>query len=136
MGGAGKLIAQAVRAGGPDATANAKLREVLQQAKLAQLPTDIIDRNIKKASEKNAADFAEVTYEAYGPGGTGFVIECLTGGFLITHGSSTHVASHGKLLVSTGKTAVSVPASAAVSRSNSLQNHRCSQPCCSCLRCC
>ncbi|GAB4818860.1 hypothetical protein N2152v2_005906 [Parachlorella kessleri] len=75
---AGKLIAQAVRAGGPDATANAKLREVLQQAKLAQLPTDIIDRNIKKASEKNAADFAEVTYEAYGPGGSGFVIECLT----------------------------------------------------------
>ena len=82
MDAAGKLIAQAVRAGGPDATANAKLREVLQQAKLAQLPTDIIDRNIKKASEKNAADFAEVTYEAYGPGGTGFVIECLTGGWV------------------------------------------------------
>lgn len=73
----GKLIAQAVRAGGPDTTANARLREVLAQAKLAQLPNDVIERNIKRASEQKT-DYAEVTYEAYGPGGTGFVIECLT----------------------------------------------------------
>ena len=43
--------------------ANARLREVLAQAKLAQLPTDIIERNIKKATESKA-DFSEV-------GGTG-----------------------------------------------------------------
>jgi hypothetical protein len=71
----GKLIAQAVRSGGADPIANARLRDVLAQAKLAQLPADIIDRNLKKAADKNAADFSEMLYEAYGPGGTGFIIE-------------------------------------------------------------
>jgi transcriptional/translational regulatory protein YebC/TACO1 len=58
----GKQIAQAVRQGGPDALANARLREALAAAKVAQVPTDIIDRNIKRASESKA-DYAEVTYE-------------------------------------------------------------------------
>ena len=61
----GKLIAQAVRAGGPDQLANARLREVLAQAKAASLPVEIIDRNLKK-TEKNAADYQECVYEAYG----------------------------------------------------------------------
>lgn len=74
----GKLIAQAVRSGGADPIANQRLREVLLTAKTAQLPTDIIERNLKKASEKNSADFSEMVYEAYGPGGTGFIIEALT----------------------------------------------------------
>lgn len=74
----GKLIAQAVRAGGADVIANARLREILNQAKAAQLPVEIIDRNLKKAGDKNAADFSEMVYEAYGPGGTGFIIEALT----------------------------------------------------------
>lgn len=51
-----------MRQGGPDALANAKLREALAAAKSAQVPTDIIDRNIKRASESKA-DYAEVTYE-------------------------------------------------------------------------
>jgi hypothetical protein len=75
---AGKLIAQAVRAGGSDPLANSRLREVLNAAKLASLPNDIIERNMKKAAEKSGADFTEVVYEAYGPGGTGFIMECLT----------------------------------------------------------
>jgi len=62
----GKLIAQAVRAGGPDPIANSRLREILQQATVAQLPKDIIDRNMKKANDKNSADFSEMVYEAYG----------------------------------------------------------------------
>jgi len=74
----GKLIAQAVRSGGADPIANTRLREVLLQAKAAQLPTDIIDRNLKKAADKNSADYSELVYEAYGPGGTGFIIEALT----------------------------------------------------------
>ena len=74
----GKLIAQAVRSGGADPMANARLREYLQQAKVAQVPVDIIDRNLKKAADKNAADYSEMTYEAYGVGGSGFIIEALT----------------------------------------------------------
>ena len=74
----GKLIAQEVRSGGPDPVANARLRDVLQQAKNAQVPADIIERNLKKANEKSGSDFSEMVYEAYGPGGTGFIIEALT----------------------------------------------------------
>ena len=66
-----------MRAGGADVLANARLRDILAHAKLASLPNEIIERNMKKA-EKGGADFSEVTYEAYGPGGTGFVMECLT----------------------------------------------------------
>ncbi len=62
----GKLIAQAVRAGGADPIANSRLRDVLAQATVAQLPKDIIDRNMKKADDKNSADFSEMVYEAYG----------------------------------------------------------------------
>ncbi len=74
----GKMIAQEVRAGGPDPVANARLRDIIAQAKAAQLPVEIVERNIKKAQDKGGADYAECLYEAYGPGGTGFVIEALT----------------------------------------------------------
>jgi transcriptional/translational regulatory protein YebC/TACO1 len=58
----GKLVAQAVRLDGPDPVANTRLREALAAAKMAQVPVDIIERNIKRASESKA-DYAEVTYE-------------------------------------------------------------------------
>jgi len=51
---------------------------VLQQAKLNSVPRDLIERNIKKASDKSQADFQELTYEAYGLGGVGLVIDILT----------------------------------------------------------
>lgn len=56
----GKLILQAVKAGGPDAVVNSKLKEVLKQAQQAAIPKDIVDRNIKKGSDKSQADFQEV----------------------------------------------------------------------------
>lgn len=55
-----KKIIQAVKAGGADAAANQRLAEVLKQAKQAEVPRDIIDRNLKKATDKSQADFAEV----------------------------------------------------------------------------
>ncbi len=67
-----------VKAGGPDPTANTKLAEVLKVAKDANVPKDIVERNIKKASDSKQGDYQEVNYECYGPGGTGFVVECLT----------------------------------------------------------
>ena len=77
----GKLILASARQGGPDPVANPKLRDAVAAAKAAALPKEIIDRNIKKAGEKaGGADFSEVLYEAYGPGGskTGFIVEALT----------------------------------------------------------
>ena len=56
----GKLIVQAVKAGGPDTIGNARLKDVLKQAQQASIPKDIIDRNIKRASDKSQADFQEV----------------------------------------------------------------------------
>lgn len=56
----GKLIVQAVKAGGTDTTGNARLREVLKQAQQASVPKDIIDRNISRAADKSQADFQEV----------------------------------------------------------------------------
>ena len=56
----GKLIVQAVKAGGPNQDTNPLLKEALRQAHQAQLPKDVVDRNIKKASDKSQADFREV----------------------------------------------------------------------------
>lgn len=58
--------------------ANSKLSDLLRQAKDLGVPKDIIERNIKKASDAKQGDFQECIYEAYGPGGTGFIIEALT----------------------------------------------------------
>ncbi len=51
---------------------------MLQLARLNNIPKDLIDRNIKKASDKSQADYTEVTYEAYGLGGVGIVLDILT----------------------------------------------------------
>jgi YebC/PmpR family DNA-binding regulatory protein len=74
----GKLILQAAKAGGPDPIGNIRLREALAIAKQANCPREIVDRNVKKAGDKSQADFSEVMYEAYGPGGTGLLICALT----------------------------------------------------------
>jgi transcriptional/translational regulatory protein YebC/TACO1 len=52
-----------VKASGPDAKANVQLAAVLQTARQANIPKDIIDRNIKKASDKDQAEYVAQTYE-------------------------------------------------------------------------
>jgi transcriptional/translational regulatory protein YebC/TACO1 len=51
---------------------------VLKKARDANCPKDIIDRNLKRSGDSNQANFSELTYEAYGIGGVGIVIESLT----------------------------------------------------------
>lgn len=55
----GKEIVQAVRAGGGDPTSNMRLRDLIATAKDQNVPRDIVDRNIKRASEVKT-DFSEV----------------------------------------------------------------------------
>lgn len=74
----GKRIITVVKGGGPDPATNASLSALLKQAQQLGVPKDILERNIKKASDAKQSDFAELFYEAYGPGGTGFIVECLT----------------------------------------------------------
>jgi YebC/PmpR family DNA-binding regulatory protein len=73
-----KEIISAVRQGGPDPKINTKLRLAIQKAKLVNLPNDNIERNIKKASSADQADFIEMSYELYGHGGVGLVVEIMT----------------------------------------------------------
>ncbi|MGE5196859.1 MAG: YebC/PmpR family DNA-binding transcriptional regulator [Anaerolineae bacterium] len=73
-----KEIISAVKQGGADPKTNTKLRLVLQKAKVANLPSDNIERNIKKASSSDQADFVEVTYELYGHGGVGIIVDIMT----------------------------------------------------------
>jgi YebC/PmpR family DNA-binding regulatory protein len=73
-----KEIISAVKQGGSDIKNNAKLKLVIQKAKDANLPNDVIDRNIKKASSKEAQDYFEMTYELYGYGGVGLIVDIMT----------------------------------------------------------
>lgn len=73
-----KEIISAVRQGGADPKSNPKLRLALQKAKAANLPNDNIERNIKKATSKDQADYIEVTYELYGHGGVGILVDIMT----------------------------------------------------------
>jgi len=73
-----KEIISAVKQGGPDPKSNPKLRLVLQKARAANLPNDNIERNIKKASSADQADFVEMTYELYGHGGVGIIADIMT----------------------------------------------------------
>jgi len=54
------------------------LKAAVEKAKKANMPGDTIDRAIKKASSDTGANMTPVTYEAYGPGGVGLIIEGLT----------------------------------------------------------
>jgi YebC/PmpR family DNA-binding regulatory protein len=74
-----KEIISAVKVGGsPDPKSNPRLRLALLKAREANVPNDIIDRNIKKASSLDQADFTEMTYEFYGYGGVGIIIDAMT----------------------------------------------------------
>ncbi|PIS00560.1 MAG: YebC/PmpR family DNA-binding transcriptional regulator [Chlamydiae bacterium CG10_big_fil_rev_8_21_14_0_10_35_9] len=73
-----KEIINAVKQGGPDPEANAKLRAVILKAKAANLPNENIERNIKKASTEDLANYYDITYELYGHGGVGIIVEAMT----------------------------------------------------------
>ena len=73
-----KEIISAVKQGGPDVKANFRLRLAIQKAKNANVPSEVIERNIKKAANSDQSDFFEVTYEIYGHGGVGILVNALT----------------------------------------------------------
>lgn len=75
-----KLIEIAAReGGGSDLSMNAALKSAVDNAKADNVPNANIDRAIKKGSGELKGEITvEVVYEAYAPGGTACVIECLT----------------------------------------------------------
>jgi YebC/PmpR family DNA-binding regulatory protein len=73
-----KEIITAVKLGGPDPKSNSRLRLVMIKAREVNMPSDNIERNIKKASSADQADFSEFTYEMYGYGGVGMILDIMT----------------------------------------------------------
>lgn len=73
----GNQIAVAAR-GGADPEMNASLAVAIERAKAANMPNANIQRAIDRVTDKNAAALEEITYEAYGPGGVGIIIETAT----------------------------------------------------------
>ena len=73
----GNQIAIAARSGA-DPDMNPSLALAIEKARAVNMPNANIDRAIARAADKNAATLEEVTYEGYGPGGVGIIIETAT----------------------------------------------------------
>src|SRR5256885_10390662 len=72
-------IAVASRLGGPDPDMNARLRMVLLKCRTANMPSDNIERAIKKGTgDGETANFEDLTYEIYGPLGVAMLVELST----------------------------------------------------------
>jgi len=68
----------AVKEGGPHPEANSRLRAVMQNAKAANMPKENVERAIKKATDKDTANYKEVLFEGYAPHGIAILIETAT----------------------------------------------------------
>ena len=74
----GKDIVMAVKEGGSNPESNSRLRAVMQNAKAANMPKDNVERAIKKATDKDTANFKEVLFEGYAPHGIAVLVETAT----------------------------------------------------------
>lgn len=74
----GKDIVMAVKEGGPNPESNSRLRAVMQNAKAANMPKENVERAIKKATDKDTANYKEVLFEGYAPHGIAVLIETAT----------------------------------------------------------
>jgi len=71
-----RLITVAVKSGGPNPETNSKLKLAVETARSFNLPSENIERAIKKgAGDLEGEKLEEVMYEAYGPGGVAILIE-------------------------------------------------------------
>lgn len=73
-----KEIINAVKQGGADIKSNSKLRLAIQKAKDVNMPNENVERNIKKASSADQADYTQMFYELYGHGGVGIILDIMT----------------------------------------------------------
>ncbi|XEO93412.1 YebC/PmpR family DNA-binding transcriptional regulator [Latilactobacillus sakei] len=68
----------AARSGGPDPSSNAALRLIMDKARSANMPKDNIKRALDKAEGSDGANYDEITYEGYAPGGVAVLVHALT----------------------------------------------------------
>jgi YebC/PmpR family DNA-binding regulatory protein len=75
-----KAIEVAARNGGADIGGNPTLFDAVTKAKKNSVPSDNIDRAVKRGAglESGGADYQTIMYEGYGPNGVALMIECLS----------------------------------------------------------
>jgi YebC/PmpR family DNA-binding regulatory protein len=101
-------ITVAAKEGGGDPNTNASLALAVQKAKDASMPKDNIERAIAKGTGAgaDAANWEDVVYEGYGPGGVALLIEAMTDNRNRTGSEMRHMlAKHGGNLGEPGSVA-------------------------------
>ena len=72
-------VTVAARIGGGDPSANPRLRAAVDNALGNNMPKDTVERAIARgAGGAEGAQYEEVRYEGYGPGGTAVMVDCMT----------------------------------------------------------
>ena len=75
----GRELLIAVKQGGPDPSANSKLKDVIAKCKANNMPNDTINNAIKKASGEGSNEtYEEITYEGYGTNGVAVIVNAST----------------------------------------------------------
>ena len=74
-----RYIIIAARAGGGDPVMNLKLRYAIDKARSVSMPKENIEKAIKRGTgETEGANYDEILYEGYGPGGVAILVEVMT----------------------------------------------------------
>lgn len=90
----GREIIVAARQGGADPNANFRLKIAIQKAKEANMPNDNIQRAIQRGvGGTEGANYEELVYEGYGPGGVAILIQAMTDNRNRTAGEIRHLFS-------------------------------------------
>jgi YebC/PmpR family DNA-binding regulatory protein len=71
-------IQAAVKLGGPDPNANARLYRAIASARAQSMPKENIQRAIDKGGGSSGENLEEIRYEGFGPGGVGIIVETLS----------------------------------------------------------
>jgi YebC/PmpR family DNA-binding regulatory protein len=87
-------IMVAARTGGGDPSANPRLRLAIEKAKAANMPADIVKRNIDKATGNlEGVNYEEIRYEGYGIGGAAIIVDTMTDNRVRTVAEVRHIFS-------------------------------------------
>ena len=75
-----KNVEVAARTGGGDPAGNPTLYDAIQKAKKSSVPNENIDRAVRRGGglEAGGAQYENITYEGYAPGGVAVLVQCLT----------------------------------------------------------
>lgn len=74
----GKEIYMAAKNGDPDPQLNSNLASVVERARVAAVPRDIIERAINKAKSGATENYELVRYEGYGVAGSAIIVDAMT----------------------------------------------------------